>query len=403
MIVRQFLHWLRTAPSGDRAEATSALARAYLYSDLTDSDRARRRRRDDHAARRSVAAGAPRARRRLRGHRIRAADHRACARRAISPTWRRRCCSVRRCCSTPIWSKRSRAARRCGRSRSRGARMLPCSVVGRDRRGRLRRSLPGAAGKPARRNRAVLARPHRRALRPSRRDPRRAAGALRPAGADAAGAGGEAVARRWPTSSPSREWLAPTERASASPARPARRRPSRWRPRSPEGEVRPLIRHLRDSGQLNAGLILRVAAVRQRRAVRGGAGRTRRACRSPASSASSTTAAARASARSTTRPGLPASTFLAFREALEAMREDGFMIEPGGASRLKRRIIERVLTRCENESARRDRAAAHAAAPLRRRGRARGGADVLRRAGRRRPDRSRRRLASGRGLAVRRR
>src|ERR1700759_525869 len=39
MIVRQFLHWLRTAPSGTRAEATGALARAYLYSDLSDSDR----------------------------------------------------------------------------------------------------------------------------------------------------------------------------------------------------------------------------------------------------------------------------------------------------------------------------------------------------------------------------
>jgi hypothetical protein len=37
MIVRQFLHWLRTAPSGDRAEATSALARAFLYSDLTNA------------------------------------------------------------------------------------------------------------------------------------------------------------------------------------------------------------------------------------------------------------------------------------------------------------------------------------------------------------------------------
>src|SRR4051812_49295815 len=40
MIVRQFLHWLRTAPSGERAEATSALARAFLYSDLSESDRA---------------------------------------------------------------------------------------------------------------------------------------------------------------------------------------------------------------------------------------------------------------------------------------------------------------------------------------------------------------------------
>jgi uncharacterized protein (DUF2336 family) len=40
MIVRQFLHWVRTAPAGERAEATGALARAYLYSDLSSDDRA---------------------------------------------------------------------------------------------------------------------------------------------------------------------------------------------------------------------------------------------------------------------------------------------------------------------------------------------------------------------------
>ncbi|MBK5958834.1 hypothetical protein CCR97_11535 [Rhodoplanes elegans] len=39
MIVRQFLQWVRTAPAGERAEATSALARAYLYSDLPDDER----------------------------------------------------------------------------------------------------------------------------------------------------------------------------------------------------------------------------------------------------------------------------------------------------------------------------------------------------------------------------
>ncbi len=39
MIVRQFLVWLQTAPPGNRAEATSALARAYLYSDLSPDDR----------------------------------------------------------------------------------------------------------------------------------------------------------------------------------------------------------------------------------------------------------------------------------------------------------------------------------------------------------------------------
>jgi uncharacterized protein (DUF2336 family) len=40
MIVRQFISWIRTAPAGERAEATRALARAWLISDLTDDDRA---------------------------------------------------------------------------------------------------------------------------------------------------------------------------------------------------------------------------------------------------------------------------------------------------------------------------------------------------------------------------
>ena len=39
MIVRHFLRWVQTAAPGDRAEATSALARAYLYSDLSSEDR----------------------------------------------------------------------------------------------------------------------------------------------------------------------------------------------------------------------------------------------------------------------------------------------------------------------------------------------------------------------------
>src|SRR5262245_3398432 len=40
MIVRHFLQWVRTAPASERGDATNALARAYLYSDLTPDDRA---------------------------------------------------------------------------------------------------------------------------------------------------------------------------------------------------------------------------------------------------------------------------------------------------------------------------------------------------------------------------
>lgn len=39
MIVHQFLRWVKTAPATERADATSALARAYLYSDLAPDDR----------------------------------------------------------------------------------------------------------------------------------------------------------------------------------------------------------------------------------------------------------------------------------------------------------------------------------------------------------------------------
>ena len=40
MIIRQFLQWIDTAPVGARAEATGALARAYLHSPLSEEDRA---------------------------------------------------------------------------------------------------------------------------------------------------------------------------------------------------------------------------------------------------------------------------------------------------------------------------------------------------------------------------
>src|SRR5262249_59920968 len=51
------------------------------------------------------------------------------------------------------------------------------------------------------------------------------------------------------------------------------------------------------------------------------------------------------------KAGLPASTWPAFREAIEAMKEGGFVDGPGGATRLRRRMVERVLTGCADEPA----------------------------------------------------
>jgi hypothetical protein len=47
------------------------------------------------------------------------------------------------------------------------------------------------------------------------------------------------------------------------------------------------------------------------------------------------------------KAGLPETTFPAFRAALEASHEVGFVGNVGGATRLRRRMVERVLTHCE--------------------------------------------------------
>ena len=49
------------------------------------------------------------------------------------------------------------------------------------------------------------------------------------------------------------------------------------------------------------------------------------------------------------RAGLPESTFAAFRAALEVSHETGYVDTLGGAARLRRRMVERVLTHCETD------------------------------------------------------
>jgi uncharacterized protein (DUF2336 family) len=109
-----------------------------------------------------------------------------------------------------------------------------------------------------------------------------------------------------------------------------------------------LVRHLRATGQLNAGLILRAllsgnlelfdyalaelsglppARVSALLQDRGGASLQALLIRA----------------------GFPESTFAAFRVALEASHETGFVDTPGGAARLRRRMVERVLTHCETD------------------------------------------------------
>jgi uncharacterized protein (DUF2336 family) len=113
-------------------------------------------------------------------------------------------------------------------------------------------------------------------------------------------------------------------------------------------DMRGLVAHLRATGQLTAGLILRallsgnielfdtslaeLSGLSQARVSallhdRGGVGLQ----------------------ALLTRAGLPESTVAAFRVALEASHETGYVDTTGGAVRLRRRMVERVLTHCETD------------------------------------------------------
>jgi uncharacterized protein (DUF2336 family) len=118
--------------------------------------------------------------------------------------------------------------------------------------------------------------------------------------------------------------------------------------RSRGEDMRGLVQHLRVTGQLTAGLILRallsgnlelfdtalaeLADMPQARVSallhdRGGAN-------------------LHALLR---RAGLPETTFAAFGVALEVCRENGFADTIGNAARLRRKMVERVLTHCETD------------------------------------------------------
>jgi uncharacterized protein (DUF2336 family) len=118
---------------------------------------------------------------------------------------------------------------------------------------------------------------------------------------------------------------------------------------APDNEILPLIHHLCKSGQLTAGLILRAL-------LSGNIDMFEQALAELSGISLARVSGLVHDKRSTgfralfDRAGLPASTYPAFHEAVQAMRQGGFVDGPGGATRLKRRMVERVLTRCADEA-----------------------------------------------------
>ena len=118
--------------------------------------------------------------------------------------------------------------------------------------------------------------------------------------------------------------------------------------RSRGEDMQGLVGHLRATGQLTAGLILRallsgnLELFDQALVELSGLPQNRVAALLYDRGGASVTALL-------ARAGLPESTFPAFQAALEATHEIGFVGTVGGAARLRRRMVERVLTRCETD------------------------------------------------------
>jgi uncharacterized protein (DUF2336 family) len=118
--------------------------------------------------------------------------------------------------------------------------------------------------------------------------------------------------------------------------------------RSHGDDMRGLVRHLRATGQLTAGLILRALLSGSLELFDHALVELSELPRSRVSALVYDRGGASLNAL-LTRAGLPQSTFPAFHAALEASHEVGFVGTVDEAARLRRTLVERVLTRCETD------------------------------------------------------
>jgi uncharacterized protein (DUF2336 family) len=345
MIVRHFLHWVRTAPAGERAEATSALARAYLYSDLSPDDRAAAEGAmlmllDDASplVRRALAdalAASPEAPPSIVF--ARAADQAQIAAPvlALSPLFVD--ADLVDAVATGGPAVQEAIACRAALPRSVAAAI---AEVGTPEACLVLVENLDADIAPFSTDRIVERFGHLAAIR----EPLLARDDLPSSTRQTLVAKLSEMLAGFVAD---REWLE-ADHAHRIARDACEKATVTIAADTPNTEVRPLIRHLRVSGQLTAGLILRAL-------LSGNVVLFEEALAEltdmPIARVSSLvhdrgTSGLRALF---VKASLPPSTYPAFKEAIEAMREGGFCSEPGGAARLKRRMIERVLTRCENE------------------------------------------------------
>src|SRR5712692_1465725 len=345
MIVRHFLQWVRTAPAVDRAEATSALARAYLYSDLSPDDRV-------------AAEGAMLMLLDDSSPLVRAALAQALAASPDAPP-------------AVVLALAGDLPEIAGIVLERSPLLIDADLVdqvgGGEPRAQAAIARRGAPPRPVSAALAEVGSPEACLI------------LIESADADIAPFSIERLVERFGHLAAIREALLAREDLSAasrqalvvklsatltgfvvarnwleegraqSIAREACEKATVTIAAEAASDMQRLVRHLRESGQLTAGLVLRallsgnVVLFEQALAELSGL--------PPARVAGLVHDRRGAGLRALyQRTDLPAAAFPAVRASLEALHEAGFIGDPGGATRLKRRMIERVLTRCADQT-----------------------------------------------------
>jgi uncharacterized protein (DUF2336 family) len=345
MIVRQFIGWIKTAPAGERAEATRALARAWLISDLSEDDRAAA----EGALLMLLDDTSPLVRRAMAEVFARSYEAPAAIVQALAMDQPSIALPILEhspllidadlvdIVATGDGEVQCAVARRIN---------LPASVcaaiaeVGSAAAALELIENPYAELAPFSWDRIVERHGHLAAIRESMLVLEDLPAATRVA----------LVAKLSDTLAQfvvAKNWLSP-DRAERI-AGEARDRSTVSIAASSRGEdMRGLISHLRATSQLTAGLILRALLSGNLELFEAALAELSGLPRARVSSLLLDRGGASLVAL-LKRAGLPESTFAAFRAAIEVIHETGFADTPAGAARLRRRMVERVLTQCESD------------------------------------------------------
>lgn len=345
MIVRQFISWIRTAPAGERAEATRALARAWLISDLSADDRA-------------AAEGALLMLLDDRSPLVRQAMAEVFARSAKAPAAIVQALSLDQASvALPVLEHSpllidadlvdiiatGDSDMQCAIARRVNLPASVCAAIAEVGTAAAALELienACAELAPFSRDRIVERHGHLAAIRE----------AILVLGDLPAATQVALVAKLSDTLARfvvARNWLS-ADRAGRIADDARDRSTIKIAARSRGDDMRGLVRHLRATGQLTAGLILRallsgnLELFDSALAELSGLSQARVSALLHDEGGASLQALLQ-------RAGLPASTFAAFRVALEACRETGYVDTLMGAAGLRRRMVERVLTHCATE------------------------------------------------------